>query len=107
LILWVALQTERGVTDFRDNLLALPWEFGDPGVRLGGSTQDRLSLPRIFKVVLKSTGAHVPVPGDIFRTAQYSGSFTQDFLHCIFQGPQIELMRSDVCFSLLRPEVAV
>lgn len=57
MILWVALQTERGVTDFRDNLLALPWEFGDPGVRLGGSTQDRLSLPRIFKVVLKSTGA--------------------------------------------------
>lgn len=29
--------------------------------------------------------AHVPVPGDIFKTAQYSGSFKQDFLHCIFQ----------------------
>lgn len=46
-VLWVALQTEIGVADFRDDLLALPWEFGDCGVRLGGSTQDRFSLFRV------------------------------------------------------------
>lgn len=49
---------------------------------------------------------HSLLVGDIFRTAQYLGSFTQEFLHCIFQdSPKVNQMLLIHRYPLIHTQV--